>query len=103
MSTDVNGFRSIKYEAVGTSASAQVMGAAGSVGDVFLRLIVSVSTSGANGTCSITDGSDSAIPIVPASTPIGVYIVELGMRSTSGAWKVTTGSAATALAIGYFS
>lgn len=90
------------YEVVGASASAQAMGPTGHAGDVLERLIVTVSTSGANGTCSITDGSGSAIPIVPASAPVGVHTVILGARSTSGAWKVTTGSAATAVAVGRF-
>lgn len=93
----------LKYEAVGTSASDQAMGATGKAGDVFVRLIVTVSTAGANGTCSIKDGSGSAIPIVAASTPIGVYVIDLGMRSTAGAWSVTTGSDATAIGIGQFS
>lgn len=90
------------YEVVGTSASDQALGATGAVGDQLDRLIVQVNTSGANGTCSIKDGSGSAIPLVPASTPIGVWVIELGMKSTGGAWKVTTGSAAQCLAVGKF-
>lgn len=92
----------VVYEAIGTSASAQVMGAVGAKGDVFQRIIITVSTSGVNGTCSITDGGGSAIPLAASTTAIGVYSIELGIKSTSGAWKVTTGSACTALAIGQF-
>lgn len=93
------------YEAVGASATDQILGATGAKGDRLVRLIVTVSTSGANGTCSIKDGNGSAIPLVAASTPIGVYSIELNMvalAATTPGWKVTTGSAATALGIGDF-
>src|SRR5262245_31541253 len=88
------------YEAVAASQTDQVMGTNGDVGDVLIRVIVSVSTSGANGTCSIKDGSGSSIPLVPASTPIGVYSIDVGAASASGGWKITTGSAATAIGVG---
>lgn len=89
-----------KYEACAAGA-AETLGA-GKIGDVIQTLVVCVSTSGANGTCTIKDGSDSAITVVPASTPIGTYVLDLNIRSRTGAWVVTTGSAATALAIGRF-
>jgi len=91
-----------EYEAVGTSASDQALGGTGAAGDYLSKLIVQVGTAGANGVASIKDGAGSSIPIVPSTTPIGVYVIHLGIRSVSGAWKVTTGSAATALAIGKF-
>ena len=94
-----------QYEVVSTSASDQIMGATGAVGDYLKRVIVSVSTSGANGTCSIKDGNGSAIPLVPASSPIGVYVIDLGITCTAATtpgWKITTGSAATAVGIGRF-
>lgn len=92
----------VSYEAVGASATDQALGATGAAGDLLKRLIVQITTSGVNGLCSIKDGSGSSIPIVPASSPVGVYVVELGIESTGGAWNVTTGSAATALAVGRF-
>lgn len=92
-----------KYEAVAAGQSAQAMGATGKAGDIFERLVAVVATSGANGTVDIKDGSDSAINIVPANAAVGVYVVELNIKSTKGAWQVTTGSAATAIGIGQFS
>lgn len=89
------------YEAVAVSQSDQVIGPTGAAGDLLERVIVSVATA-ATGTCSIKDGGGSAIPLTAANTPIGVYIVNLGIRSSSGAWKVTTGAGATALAVGKF-
>ena len=89
------------YEAVAASQTDQVMGPVGAAGDILERLIVSVATA-ATGTVSIKDGTGSAIVITAANTPIGVYTVLLGARSTGGAWKITTGAGATAIAIGKF-
>lgn len=89
------------YEAVAVSQTDQVMGPTGAVGDILEKLVISVSTA-LTGTVSIKDGAGSAIIITAANTPIGVYSVNIGARSTSGAWKVTTGAGATVLAIGKF-
>ena len=94
----VNG--AYKYEAVAAGETDQVIGE-GRQGNRLERLIVSVATA-ASGTCSIKDGSGSAITITAANTAIGVYTVDLGLISTSGGWKVTTGAGATALAVGWF-
>lgn len=87
------------YETVAASQSDQVLGVTGASGDLLERLIVTVATA-ASGTVSIKDGSGSAIPITAANTPIGVYSVEIGARSSAGAWKVTTGAGATVIAVG---
>jgi hypothetical protein len=89
------------YETVAASQSDQVAGPTGAVGDLLERVIVTVATA-ATGTCSIKDGSGSAIPLTAANTPIGVYSVVIGARSSGGAWKVTTGAGATAIAVGKF-
>lgn len=91
----------VSYETVAASQSDQVIGPNGAVGDILEQLIITVATA-ATGTVSIKDGSGSAIPITAANTPIGVYSVELGAKSVSGAWKVTTGAGATAVAVGRF-
>lgn len=89
------------YEAVEASATDQVIGPVGAAGDIIERIVVSVATA-ATSTCSIKDGSGLAIVITAANTPIGVYSIMIGARSTGGAWKVTTGAGATAIAIGRF-
>ncbi len=89
------------YETVAASQSDQSLGPSGATGNILHRLVVTVATS-ATGTVSIKDGSGSAITITAANTPIGVYSVDIGARSTSGAWKVTTGAGATVLAVGAF-
>lgn len=89
------------YETVAASQSDQALGATGGQGDLLKSIIVTVATA-ATGTVSIKDGSGSAIPITAANTPIGVYRIELDMMSASGAWSVTTGAGATAIAVGDF-
>jgi hypothetical protein len=91
------------YETVAASQTDQVLGATGAAGDWLQRLIITVGTALTAAT-SIKDGSGSSIPILPNSPGggIGVYVVELGLKSTSGAWKVTTGAGATVVAVGDF-
>ena len=89
------------YETVAVSQTAQVLGTAGATGDYIHRLIISVSTA-ATSTVALLD-STTSIPIMAATTPIGVYIVDLAMDSKNGPWKVTTGAGATVIAVGKFS
>lgn len=89
------------YETVAASQTAQVLGGTGATGDYIHRLIVTVATA-ATGTVALLDNATS-IDITAANTPIGVYIVDLGIYSKTGAWKVTTGAGATVIAVGKFS
>lgn len=93
--------KSMRYETVAASQTAQVLGVTGAKGDYLDRIIVSVATS-ATGTCSINDGGGTEIPLTAANTPIGVYVIKLGLRSQVGTWRVTTGAGATAIGIGEF-
>jgi len=88
------------YEIVAASQTAQVLGVTGGVGDTLQRLIITVSVS-LTGTVSLLDGATS-YPLVAASTPIGVYNIDIGAVSVNGAWKITTGAGATVLAVGNF-
>jgi hypothetical protein len=90
-----------QYETVAASQTAQVLGGTGAIGDYLHRIVVTVSTA-ATGTVTILDGSTS-IAIVPANTTIGVYSIELNMRSATGPWKVTTGAGASVVGVGIFS
>lgn len=89
------------YEAVAASATDTALGATGAKSDYLKRVIVTVATS-VSGTCSIKDGAGAAIPLTAANTPIGVYVVDIDAKSTGGAWSVTTGAGATAVAVGRF-
>lgn len=89
-----------KYEHIGASATAQVLGATGAAGDYLHRLIITVSTA-ATSTVSLLDNNASHV-LLAANSAIGVYSVEVNSKSVNGAWKVTTGAGAEVLAIGNF-
>lgn len=75
-------------------------GKGGAKGDYLRVLQVNVITLG--DTVVLFDGTTS-IPIVDATTPVGLYSLQLGMNSVVGAWSVTTTGTATAIGIGNFS
>jgi mannose/fructose/N-acetylgalactosamine-specific phosphotransferase system component IID len=93
------------YETVAASQTNQVCGPVGGTGDVITRLVITVATA-ATAATSLKDGSLTAVTVLPNSPGggIGVYVVDFGegMRSTSGAWQVTTGAGATAYCVGRF-
>ncbi len=91
---------SYTYETVAASQTAQVLGVTGAQGDYLGRLIVTVETA-ATGTVALLDGVTS-IPITAANTPIGVYEINIGAKSATGPWKITTGAGATVIALGDF-
>lgn len=92
----------MEYETVAASQTDQVIGATGGTGDYLHSLVISVNTV-ATATVSIKDGSTS-IPILTGSATLvpGVFSLPLGLYSTSGSWKVTTGAGATVIAVGNF-
>lgn len=99
--TEPNGY---DYEDVAASQSAQVLGAAGAIGDLLERLICVVSTA-ATAQVQLTDGSGAAFTIFPNSPGggIGTYVIRVGARSMGGAWKVTTAAGVAVRAVGRFS
>lgn len=91
------------YETVAASQSDQALGAAGAKGD-FLRHLIIIPGAVTAGTVSIKDGSGGAINVFVTGTltALNPIIIPIGARSTSGAWKVSTGADVTAIAIGQF-
>lgn len=91
------------YETVAASQSDQVLGPTGSSGDILERLIIVPATTGA-GSVSIKDGTGSAITVFVSGTLSDLHpiVIPIGARSTSGAWKVTTGSNVSVIAVGRF-
>ena len=100
MESNITTPAAFEYETVAVSQTGQVLGTTGAAGDRIERLIISVATA-ATGTVALIDGSTS-IPITAANTAIGVYTVDLGIYSQTGAWSVTTGAGATVIAVGRF-
>lgn len=90
------------YEDVAAGQTGQVLGGTGKRGDSIARLIVVVSTS-ATSQVSLQDGTNSDTVIVPANAPIGTSVIELGIRSIQGPWKVTTAAGVAVRAVGSFS
>ncbi len=94
------------YEPVAVSQTNQTLGPNGAKGDVLMRLIVSVTTADATSEVNIADGNGADIQVVPPSTPVGVYYIEIGAlcaNTTDPGWNVTTLAGATVLAVGKFS
>lgn len=94
------------YETVAASQPDQVMGATGASGDYLAGVLIVPGTTAA-GAVSIKDGGGSAITLFPgggttALTTLIPFFVPLGIKSVSGAWKVTTGANVTAIGIGQF-
>lgn len=91
-----------EYETVAASQTGQTLGTTGATGDRIERLIITSNTA-ASATVTLIDGSTS-IPILvgSATTPLGVFTVDLGLYSQTGAWSITTGAGATVVAIGRF-
>lgn len=91
------------YETVAASQADQVLGATGAAGDWLQRLICVVATA-ATAAVSIKDGAGSAISVLPNSPGggVGVYVIELGLKSSNGAWKITTGAGVSVIGVGDF-
>lgn len=103
MSTTNIRFGGAPYETVAAGQTAQVLGNVGAIGDIIERVIITPSAA-TTGVVTLLDGATS-IPIMAAgtATPIVPIMVDLNMKSVSGAWKITTGVAVTVIAVGRFS
>jgi hypothetical protein len=94
-----------EYETVAASQTAQALGSTGATGDFIAGiLVVPASLSPGNvllldNATSITvfaGGTNSVLSLIP-------FFIPLGMRSVSGAWKITTGANVSCIGIGEFS
>lgn len=103
--TTLSAWNGREYETVAASQTDQVLGATGGSGDdLDVLLIVPATTS--PGAVSIKDGSGSAITVFTGGassvTNLVPFPVPINARSTSGAWKVTTGANVSVIATGNF-
>ena len=94
------------YELIVASQTDQVLGpgtATTKIGDILERLIIVPETTAA-GTVAIQDGTDTAINVFVAGTLSDLHpiIIELGARSVTGSWQVTTGANVHVIAVGRF-
>jgi len=97
-------FSAGEYETVAASQTAQVLGATGAVGDYVAGLLV-VPATVSPGLVTLLDNATS-IPVFVGGTnsilSLHPFFIPLGMKSVSGAWKVTTGANVSVIAIGNF-
>lgn len=93
------------YESVAANQTDQVCGGTGAAGDYLHAVKVIPATTSAKAV-KIKDGSGSAITIFAggATSLLDVlpFDIVLDLPSVSGAWKITTETAVSALAIGTF-
>jgi len=90
-----------EYETVAASQTAQVLGATGATGD-YLKALVIIPATTTPGLVTILDNAISIPVFVGGTVDVRPIRVELGLKSVSGAWKVTTGASVSVLAIGNF-
>ncbi len=93
-----------EYETVAAGQTAQALGATGATGDYISKVLVVPATTSpgnvllldnATSITIFTGGASSVSNLVP-------FVIDLGMTSVSGAWKITTGSNVSCIGIGNF-
>lgn len=92
-----------EYETVAKSQTAQALGATGATGDVIRRVVIIPETV-SPGVVTLLDNAIS-IELWLGGTvgaDLKPFVVDLGMVSVSGAWKITTGDNVHVIAIGDF-
>lgn len=99
-----NVYSALRYETVAASQTAQVLGTVGAIGDVIQRVIIV--PAGVNaGTVALIDNATSITLFTGGTNSVNELrpiIVELGLKSVSGAWKITTGADVSVIAVGSF-
>lgn len=94
----------VEYETVAASQTAQVLGATGGVGDYIIGILVIPATL-SPGVVTLLDGATSIALFVGGAnslTELKPFFIPLGLKSVSGAWKITTGANVSVIGIGKF-
>jgi len=93
-----------EYETVAASQTTQTLGATGATGDYIVGILVVPATTSpgnvllldnATSITVFTGGASSVSNLVPFFIPLGLY-------SVNGAWKITTGTNVSCIAMGNF-
>lgn len=97
---------SFEYETVAASATDQILGATGGVGDYLEGLLCVVATA-ATSQVQIKDGNGSAITVLPnaVGAGVGTYYVPIGLitaNATTPGWKITTAAGVSVIGTGKF-
>ena len=93
-----------EYETVAASQTGQVLGATGGTGDWISGVLV-VPASTSPGNVLLLDNATSITVFVGGASSVSnlvPFFIPLGMKSVSGAWKLTTGANVSCIGIGNF-
>ena len=95
---------SAAYETVAASQTAQVLGAAGAIGDYLAGLLIIPATVNPGNVLLLDNATSITIFAGGAAslTELKPLYVPLGIKSVSGAWKITTGADVSVIGIGNF-
>jgi hypothetical protein len=95
---------STEYETVAASQTAQALGATGAAGDLVSGLLVIPATT-SPGAVALLDDATSITVFAGGALSVGdlkPFFIPLGLKSVSGAWKVTTGANVSVIGMGNF-
>lgn len=93
-----------EYETVAASQTAQVLGPTGALGDYIAGILVIPATT-SPGAITLLDNATSITVFTGGASSVSnlvPFFIPLGMRSVSGAWKLTTGANVSCIAVGNF-
>jgi hypothetical protein len=93
-----------EYETVAASQTAQTLGATGAAGD-YLSHVVCFPQTATPGVVTILDNATVIGTFPGGASSVGTlrpFTIPVGMISSSGAWKITTGADITAVGVGDF-
>jgi hypothetical protein len=93
-----------EYETVAASQTAQVLGPTGGYGDYLSHIIVTPATT-SPGAVTILDGATSYTIFAGGASSVSnlvPFMIPIGAKSVSGAWKITTGTNVSVFAVGNF-
>lgn len=92
------------YETVAASQTGQALGPTGAVGDYIESILVIPATT-SPGNVLLLDNATSITVFTGGATSVvdlKPFIINLGINSVSGAWKITTGANVSCIGIGKF-
>lgn len=93
-----------EYETVAASQTAQALGATGATGDFISGILVIPATT-SPGVVTLLDNATSIPVFVGGASSVSnlvPFFIPLGIKSVSGAWKITTGANVSCIGIGNF-
>lgn len=93
-----------EYETVAASQTAQALGATGATGDLINGILVIPATT-SPGNVLLLDNATSITVFAGGASSVSnlvPFFIPLGIKSVSGAWKITTGSNVSCIGVGNF-